>query len=174
MTMDIRMRRAKKTDLPTIWKATLQTVWDDTPADERSRLDRAAWERHFRKKIEPYVDGGRAEAWIAEDASGGFLGYLLLGPGGGFLTPEEYGYVYDVWVAPAHRRRGVGRYLVLWATDWARQRGYRKLKLEVAETNAQARKIYEELGFREERHHMGMVLDTTTEIGGRKQDPKVK
>ena len=30
MTMDIRMRRAKKTDLPTIWKATLQTVWDDT------------------------------------------------------------------------------------------------------------------------------------------------
>lgn len=174
MTMDIRMRRAKRTDLPTIWNATLQTVWDDMPTDERSRFDRTAWERHFRKKIEPYVEGGRTEAWIAEDVSVGFLGYLLLGPGGGFLTPEEYGYVYDVWVAPAHRGRGVGRYLVSWATDWARQRGYRKLKLEVAATNARARRIYEELGFRDERHHMGMSLDATTEIGVRKQEQSVK
>ncbi|MGQ0798138.1 MAG: GNAT family N-acetyltransferase [Methanobacteriota archaeon] len=174
MTTDIRMRRAKKTDLPTIWKATLQTVWDDAPTDERQRLDRAAWERHFRKKIEPYVDRGRTEAWIAEDASGAFLGYVLLGPGGGFLTPEEHGFVYDVWVAPAHRGRGVGRHLVSWAVDWARGRGYRKIKLEVAATNAAARRIYERFGFRDERHHMGLPLDASTEIARRKEDQRVK
>src|SRR3972149_5933422 len=155
MTMDIRLRRAKKTDLPTIWKATLQTVWDDTPADERVRLERAAWERHFRKKIEPYVDGGHAEAWIAEDASGGFLGYLLLGPGGGFLTPEEYGYVYDVWVEPSHRGKGIGRFLVSWASEWALKRGYRKIKLEVAEVNEGARRIYEGLGVERKRRRRG-------------------
>lgn len=152
------MRRAKRTDFATIWTATLQTVWDDTPSDERERLDRGTWERHFRKRIEAYVQGGRTEAWIAEDPAGTFLGYVLVGPGGGFLTPEEYGFVYDVWVAPPHRGRGIGKRLVTWAEGWAREKGYRRIKLEVSATNARARRIYEELGFRDERHHMGKTL----------------
>ncbi len=83
-TIDLRMRRARPSDFPIIWGATLQTVWDDIPEDERARLDRRRWEPHFRKKIEPYFD--RSEKWIAEGPSGEFLGYLLLGESG-FLTP---------------------------------------------------------------------------------------
>ncbi len=151
------MRRGRKTDLKTIWAATLQTVWDDLPEDERTRLDRAAWERDFRRKISPYVEGGRTEAWVAEDASGGLLGYLLLGESG-WLTPEPHGFIYDVWVAPEHRGKGIGKGLVSWAADWARARGYRKIKLEVADSNARARHVYEELGFRPERHYLGKPL----------------
>ncbi len=156
--MDIRMRRGRRADLKTIWAATVQTVWDDLPEDERARLDRAAWDRDFRRKLTPYVEGGRTETWIAEDAAGAFVGYLLLGEGGGFLTPEAQGFIFDVWVAPEHRGKGIGKYLVSWAADWARSKGYRKIKLEVADSNPRARHIYEELGFRYERHYMGKLL----------------
>jgi ribosomal protein S18 acetylase RimI-like enzyme len=151
------MRRGRKVDFKTIWTATLQTVWDDLPEDERKRMDREAWERDFRRKLHPYIEGGRTEAWIAEDVTGAFLGYLLLGESG-WLTPEPHGFIYDVWVAPEHRGKGIGKDLVSWASDWAQKKGYRKIKLEVAESNARARHVYEELGFRSERHYMGKIV----------------
>ncbi len=151
------MRRVRRADYKTIWAATLQTVWDDLPEDERARLDRGTWERDFRRKLIPYIEGGRTEAWIGEDAEGRVLGYLLLGESG-WLTPEPHGFIYDIWVAPEHRGHGVGKSLVSWAADWARSRGYHKIKLEVADSNARARHVYEELGFRPERHYLGKIL----------------
>ncbi len=151
------MRRGRRGDVKTVWAATLQTVWDDLPADEKARLDRAVWEKDFRRKLVPYVEGGRTETWIAEDAAGAFLGYLLLGESG-WLTPEPHGFVFDVWVAPEHRGQGIGKDLMEWAVGWARSKGYHKIKLEVADPNGRARHIYEELGFRYERHYMGKDL----------------
>jgi len=153
------MREARRADIKRIWTATLQTVWDDLPGDERERQDRAIWERELRRKLGPYVEGGRTEAWIAEDPAGAFLGYLLLGGGGGFLTPEPHGFVFDVWVAPEHRGKGVGTFLMQWALRWGRSKGYKKIKLEVAETNERARHVYEALGFRAERRYLGKVLE---------------
>lgn len=157
--MDIRMRKGHRADLRTIWAATVQTVWDDLPQDEKARLDRGIWEREFRRKSSPYVEGSRTEAWIAEDPDGRLLGYLLLGEGGGFLTPEPHGFVFDVWVAPDYRGRGIGKHLVAWASEWAKAKGYHKLKLEVAEQNPGARHVYEGEGFRTERRYMGKDLD---------------
>lgn len=153
------MRRGRRGDFKTIWAATIQTVWDDLPEDERRRQERSIWERGLRRKLAPYVEGTRTEAWIAEDPSGAFLGYVLVGEGGGFLTPEPHGFVFDVWVAPAQRGKGIGKFLVSWAMDWARSKGYRKIKLEVSESNGPARHVYEELGFRSERRYMGKVLE---------------
>lgn len=153
------MRRAHRADFKAIWPATIQTVWDDLPEDERGRVDRAGWEKHFRKKIEAYVGSERTEVWVAEDAASAFLGYMIIGYGGGFLTQETHAFIYDVWVAPEHRGKGVGKFLVTWATQWARDHGYRKIKLEVAERNARAHHLYEELGFRTERRYMGKVLE---------------
>src|SRR5205823_12536503 len=151
------MRRARRGDLSIMWSATLQTVWDDLPPDERGHLDRAAWERHVRKKIEACVEGDRTERGVAEGPSREFLGYLILGESG-FLTPETNAFVYDIWVAPEFRGRGIGKALVEWAAEWARSRGHRKIKLEVGEGNARARHVYEALGFRSERRYMGKPL----------------
>lgn len=153
------MRRARRADLKTILAATSQTVWDDLPQDERARLNRSEWEKHLQKRIEPFLEGERVESWIAADAGGALLGYIVVGPGGGFLTPESCGFIFDVWVSPDERGKGIGRHLVAWAIEWARGRGYRKIKLEVAETNPRARRLYEDLGFRPERHHLGKILD---------------
>src|SRR2546425_445699 len=122
-----------------------------------SAASSAARGEHRRKKSEPYMSGDRTERWIAETAAHEFLGYLILGESG-FMTPEAQGFIYDVWVTPTRRGEGVGKFLVEWASDWARQRGYRKIKLEVSETNARARHVYESLGFRAERRYMGKLL----------------
>jgi ribosomal protein S18 acetylase RimI-like enzyme len=151
------MRPARRADIKTIWKATLQTVWDDIPDNDRTRLDRGTWEAYFRKKIEAYVEGDRTEKWIAEGPDGAFLGYLILGEGG-FLTPESHAFIYDVWVAPDRRGAGIGRSLVEWACEWARKRGHRKIKLEVAEANVRARHVYESGGFQTERRYMARAL----------------
>lgn len=152
------MRRGRRADFAIIWQATLQTAWDDLPQDERSRLDRGRWETHFRKKIEAYVDGDRTEKWVAEGPSGELLGYLILGESG-FLTPEMHAFVYDIWVVPDQRGKGMGKALVEWAAGWAKRRGHRKIKLEVAETNDRARHVYESLGYRAERRYMGKPLE---------------
>jgi len=156
-SVGIRMRPARRADIKKIWQATLQTVWDDIPDDERTRLDRRAWEDHFRKKIEAYVEGDRTEKWIAEGPAGEFLGYLILGEGG-FLTPEAHAFIYDLWVAPEQRGTGIGKSLVEWACEWARNRGHRKIKLEVAEANERARHVYEGGGFHTERRYMARAL----------------
>jgi ribosomal protein S18 acetylase RimI-like enzyme len=152
------MRRARRGDLAIIWPATLQTVWDDLPPDERRQLDRSSWEKHFRKKIEPFVEGERTERWIAEGPAGEFLGYVIVGESG-FLTPETHAFLYDIWVAPDHRGLGIGKALVEWCAEWARSRGHHKIKLEVGEGNERARHVYESLGFHAERRYMGKLLE---------------
>src|SRR3989475_3315263 len=137
LTVDVHMRRAQRADDDMMWRATLQTVWDDIPEDERARLDRGKWEAHFRRKIEPYMAGDRTERWIAETADHEFLGYLILGESG-FLTPEAQGFIYDIWVTPGRRGNGVGKLLRGWRAHWAPEGGFRKERPEVSETNARA------------------------------------
>ncbi|MEW1722130.1 GNAT family N-acetyltransferase [Streptomyces sp. NPDC093109] len=51
-------------------------------------------------------------------------------------------------VDPAHSGRGVGRALCEYSIDWARTAGYRAMQFNaVVETNTNALKLYEALGF---------------------------
>src|SRR3989442_1149399 len=81
LTVDVHMRRARRADDDMMWRATLQTVWDDIPEDERARVDRGKWEPHFRGKIEPYMAGGRKGGGVAETADREMLGVAQLTTG---------------------------------------------------------------------------------------------
>ena len=66
-------------------------------------------------------------------------------------TPDDrdpgVGWVELMWVAPAHRRRGIGRMLVAEIAAWAGRRGMRRLKLSVTSGNDPAIQLYQSLGF---------------------------
>ncbi|WP_327167805.1 GNAT family N-acetyltransferase [Streptomyces subrutilus] len=85
---------------------------------------------------------------VLEGPGGGVLGTLWVGerdlPGRGPVP-----YVYDVEVAPGHRRRGHGRSLMLLAEHAALAAGARSLGLHVSEGNTPARRLYESLGYRD-------------------------
>ena len=53
----------------------------------------------------------------------------------------------SMWVAPEARGRGLGDALVRAVVDWARRRGSRTLRLEVASDNAPAQRLYARHGF---------------------------
>lgn len=50
-------------------------------------------------------------------------------------------------VDPPMRGKGIGTRLMEVVFDWARERGFRSLSLEVVDTNPAARRLYERLGF---------------------------
>lgn len=152
--MAYRLRPALKSDEARLWQATLGTVWSDVPDDERPGFDRDAFENSFRTYARDFVEGRRGERFIAEDDEGTFLGYLILGELKPFFSPTPVAFVYDIWVAPEHRRKGVASFLLGEADRWARERGYGKIKLEVAHANLTARRLYEESGYRPERVYL--------------------
>jgi ribosomal-protein-alanine N-acetyltransferase len=63
-----------------------------------------------------------------------------------FMVDEAH--VTTFAVAPAWRRRGIGRRLILAVLDLAIARGAREATLEVRLSNIAARRLYEQFGFR--------------------------
>ena len=57
------------------------------------------------------------------------------------------GWLWYVAVAPAYRNKGIGHSLVQASEQWLMQRDVPKVHLMVRETNAQAAKFYERLGY---------------------------
>ena len=57
-------------------------------------------------------------------------------------------YLISMWVAPSVRGRRIGEQLVAAVTRWARDAGFSRLKLDVADFNTAAIALYERLGFR--------------------------
>jgi GNAT superfamily N-acetyltransferase len=56
-------------------------------------------------------------------------------------------YLTAVYVAAAWRGRGVGRAVSARVIDWARERGFARVLLHVADWNEGARRTYAALGF---------------------------
>ena len=55
--------------------------------------------------------------------------------------------ITDLYVAPAHRRRGAGRALVAVATRWASARGAERVEVHVSPRNAEAQAFWRAQGY---------------------------
>ena len=55
--------------------------------------------------------------------------------------------LFAMWVAPEARGSGIADRLVQAVIDWASERGYERLLLDVADDNKAAIKLYERMGF---------------------------
>lgn len=71
----------------------------------------------------------------------------------------RHGYVSMVMVDPKFRRRGYARRLLTTAQRWTRRRHKPYVVLDVLANNTPARRLYEELGYRELRATSAMVRD---------------
>jgi len=82
---------------------------------------------------------------VAEESAGSgeprLVGYVVA------LVMADEGEIADLAVAPAARRRGVARALLERVSADAVESGVRALYLEVRESNAAARALYDSLGF---------------------------
>jgi ribosomal protein S18 acetylase RimI-like enzyme len=113
-----------------------------TLAEEEARTMQE-WQQYAGK----LADTTRACGYLAEDAHGtcGFVegntDYPELPPG----TVAAF----RLWVAPQQRGTGLGRNLMDAVTEWANKWGADQITLGVKETNPNALKFYEHLGYQD-------------------------
>jgi GNAT superfamily N-acetyltransferase len=77
-----------------------------------------------------------------------FLGFAQLYPSFSSQSMKRLWILNDLFVAPAHRRGGVGRALLTAAEDFARATVAKGLLLATQKTNATAKALYEACGWK--------------------------
>lgn len=113
-------------------RALTESLGEDNPQYQREVTFTAAqWRRRLR-------DHAQFAAWI---------GNRPVGLIGAQQETTDNVYLYSLWLDPQARGQGLARPLVTAAVDWARERRARRVTLRVATDNAQARNLYESLGF---------------------------
>ena len=124
---DVRLRALQ--DSPSAFSATYA---------EESELTDTEWRARAAQR-----SGDAATTYLALD------GNIPCGIAAGFLDQENQtrAHLVSMWVAPTHRRSGVGRRLVEAIIEWARARGRRSLELIVTSNNDAAKNFYQRLGF---------------------------
>lgn len=125
------MRLRSLADSPDAFGSTLAEEKDRTPEEWAARLAAAA-------------ESGKANPIIAEDA-GAPVGLAWLKQD---ATNSAIVYVFQVWVAPESRGRGVATSLIREAINWAKARSARFVELGVTCGDTAARRLYAREGFR--------------------------
>ncbi len=102
-----------------------------------------AFSRHFEQLL-AWQTNGRA-AWLLAEQGGRLVGCgeLLIYPHGAELA--------NIFVVATHRGRGVGTTLLIVLLRLARYLGETAVEIGVTPDNPRARRLYERLGFEEER-----------------------
>ena len=140
--MDPLIRKARMDDADALFALVEQFARSFRP-------QRAA----FRQVLERLL---RDEAvWLSvAEGSGGMVGYCLGFDHDAFYANGRVSYVEEIFVAPDHRRNGIGRALMMAFEEWARSRGSKLVGL----ATRRAAPFYSALGFEESAVFFRKVL----------------
>lgn len=61
---------------------------------------------------------------------------------------KQYGFIHDLWVDDGYRHEGLGKQLAIRCLEELKLRGIRQVRLDTAQPNEAARKLFGSLGFR--------------------------
>jgi ribosomal protein S18 acetylase RimI-like enzyme len=99
-------------------------------------------EAYSRETFEYLLTAPESVSYRAVTSGGIMVGFVI-----GLVEPDHTGHVTTVGVAPEHRRRRLGKRLMLQVEEGFRRRNVRLVRLEVRSLNTSAQKVYENLGY---------------------------
>lgn len=94
---------------------------------------------------ERFVNSESIVLVAASDAA--IVGFTQLYPSFSSTRVSRIYILNDLYVAPEHRRSGIGRLLLTGAATFARETGAVRLSLSTAHSNVPAQRLYESLGW---------------------------
>jgi len=123
----------------------LEALWPESTAEEHGR------------ELELILAGNAPGdlplvLFVAEDRDGSLIGFLEAGlrSHGESCNPSRpVGYVEGWYVGEKHRRRGIGKNLLLAAEEWARRQGCVEMASDAVIDNELSQRVHECLGFQE-------------------------
>jgi ribosomal protein S18 acetylase RimI-like enzyme len=109
----------------------------------RAFIPRDDWKQHYFESIRATPDVFLR--WIISE--GERVGFILFGLERRGFVPSKTGFIYELFVAPEFRRRGIARHCAAEAIKELSAFGAFRIQLEVAEGNRPAAEFWETLGF---------------------------
>lgn len=152
--MNITFRQAKLSDLPDI----VRMLADDFLGRQREQLEDPLPPGYIDAFNE--IDADNNNELIVAELDGTVVGTLQL-----TFTPSisfrggRRATIESVRVGDAYRGQGIGREMMLWAIERAKERGCISMQLTTNSDRTDAHRFYENLGF--SRSHIGMKLKLT-------------
>ena len=112
-----------------------------------------------RDYLEARIKNDESVIFVAADEAGELMGFTQLYHTFCSVARSPIIQLYDLFVDPSARRRGIGRKLMHHATDYAKASGASRLQLETGIENSQAQALYEQLGWVRETRFYAYALE---------------
>ena len=110
---------------------------------------------HLTRTIEQYFSRDTPVWWVYDEQETknqhqSPIGCLWVGNAIDQVRGDRHPHIFLLYVMPEYRHRGIGKALMNYIENWAKQRGYRQIGLQVFQTNTPALDLYHQLGYQEQ------------------------
>ncbi|HBW57758.1 MAG TPA: GNAT family N-acetyltransferase [Oscillatoriales bacterium UBA8482] len=148
-----RLRQGSRLDRALLLKFVYRTYKEQFPEQELS---------HLASTVEQYFSPQTPLWWVEQfdpdPEPARQVACLWLGNGIDLANGERTAHVFLLYVAPEHRKRGIGSALMAHAELWATGRGDRQISLQVFTNNQPALNLYQKLGYQPHSLLMQKIL----------------
>jgi GNAT superfamily N-acetyltransferase len=145
VSTDYRVRLATIADVDILVHQRIAMFTDMGVPLDPTRLDQT-----FRVWLGAMMPAGGYRAWLADAPGGGVVGgggiTIIPWPPGPRYAGDRLAYVYNVYTAPAHRRRGLARLIMETIHNWCRDEGIGSMALNASRDG---KPLYEAMGYAE-------------------------
>lgn len=125
-----KLRLNSLLDSPDSFAATFETASSFTDDEWRQRLNNSKGLTSVLPLLASYRANEAGLAWGVVNGNN-----------------DQYVYLYQMWVSPQYRGKGIGRALVQAIIDWCEDSGKSGIRLGVTTTNKAAVELYRSMGF---------------------------
>lgn len=156
----VQVRFAREEDLPQVNRLRKQV--NDLHVLGKPEIFKPGFPDELRDYIYAIREDPRKEIVVSESEDR-IIGFAVLNhitrPETPFMFERDYLDIDEFCVDEACRRRGVASAMIRFIRDWAKDRGFKRLELNMWEFNREALAFYEAAGFRTYRRYMELPLE---------------
>lgn len=151
----IKIRTARAEELPTLLEFEQGIIATERPFDETF----IAGPFHY-YDLGKMIESSESEVIVAEiDGALVGAGNVRVMQAKNYNQFQQYAFLGFMYVVPEQRGKGINRLIIRELVQWARQKGFSEVRLQVYADNQPAIAAYEKVGFKKHLTEMRLTTD---------------